>query len=153
MPTEFGFDDATQPPKLVNTGTDYVAILKSVAAYGNWLAAHKPDPALLSNFVARGTKVYDLYSRDLTRLRDNRVRGIEILGRPSQYTILSATPDAFSANVLEDIRVHKTVDARGRTTSEVRYDTPTMYLDVLVLTDGHWHLAALEKQHSVNVHL
>ncbi len=40
---EFSFDDSVPPPELINTGTDYVAILKSLESYGNWLAAHRPD--------------------------------------------------------------------------------------------------------------
>ena len=30
------------PARLVNTGTDYVTILKSLERYGNWLGAHHP---------------------------------------------------------------------------------------------------------------
>ncbi|MDQ1476269.1 MAG: hypothetical protein QOE62_1498, partial [Actinomycetota bacterium] len=104
---EYSFDDSVPPPKLINTGTDYVAILKSLENYGNWLSAHHPDPALASRFVARGTAMYDGYFRDYARLRDNNSRAVEQLGAPTLYAIVSTTPNAFSATVVEDIRVHK----------------------------------------------
>ena len=53
----------------------------------------------------RDALLRELYRRRLTRLRDNDQREVEKLGGPSRYTILSATPDAFSAQVVEDILV------------------------------------------------
>jgi hypothetical protein len=150
---EFSFDESVPPPKLVNTGTDYVAILKSLVEYGNWLGAHRPNPTLTASIVARGTKLYDLYVQDLTRLRANSKRGIETLGGQSQFTILSVRPDAFSAKVVEDILVQKTVVASGRVTSEVHFREPTTYLRLAVLVGGRWYLAASEIQRPVNVHL
>lgn len=150
---EYSFDDSVPPPRLVNTGNDYAAILKSLGEYGSWLGAHRPDPALASAIVARGTTLHDLYVQDITRLRDNHKRGIETLGRPSEYTILSTRPDAFSAKVVEDILVQKTVVASGKVTSEVHFAGPTTYLRLAVLVGGHWYLAASDIQRPVNVHL
>ena len=152
-PPEFSFDESVPPPKLVNTGTDYVAILKSLVEYGNWLGAHRPNPTLTASIVARGTKLYDLYVQDLTRLRANNKRGIETLRGQSQFTILSVRPDAFSAKVVEDILVQQTVVASGRVTSEVHFTEPTTYLRLAVLVGGRWYLAASEIQRPVNVHL
>jgi hypothetical protein len=152
-PPAFSFDESVPPPKLVNTGKDYVAILRSLVDYGNWLGAHRPNPTLTASIVARGTKLYDLYVQDLTRLRANSKRGIETLGGQSQFTILSVRPDAFSAKVVEDILVQKTVVASGRVTSEVHFTKPTTYLRLAVLVGGRWYLAASEIQRPVNVHL
>lgn len=142
---EFSFDDSVPPPKLVNTGTNYVAILKSLQAYDNWGAAHRPDPALTARTVARGTKLYDLYVQDTTRLRDNDMRGVETLAGPSTYKIISATKDAFSAQVSENISVHKTVRRGGTVSSEIHFATPTIYQILVVLTQGHWLLADVEE--------
>jgi hypothetical protein len=149
---DFSFDDSVPPPKLINTGKNYVAILKSLGKYSNWLAAHRPEPALTSTILARGTRLYDLYVQDFTHLRDNHKRGIEELGGPSRYKILSATPDAFSAKVVEDIRVHKTVVSTGRVTSQIRFTQPTTYLMLVVLVRDHWFLAGVDVvQQPVNV--
>jgi hypothetical protein len=150
---EFSFDESVPPPKLVNTGTDYVAILKSLGAYGNWLAAHRPEPARVSTIIAAGTTLHDRFAGDLTRLRDNGKRLIEELGRPSEYTIISTRPTAFSAKSVEDVLAHRTVVASGRVTSEERRTSPTTYLMLVVLVRGHWYLASNEVQHPVNVHL
>jgi hypothetical protein len=150
---EFSFDESVPPPKLVNTGTDYVAILKSLGAYGNWLAAHRPEPARVSTIIAAGTTLHDRFAGDLTRLRDNGKRLIEELGRPSEYTIISRRPTAFSAKSVEDVLAHRTVVASGRVTSEERRTAPTTYLMLVVLVRGHWYLASNEVQRAVNVHL
>jgi hypothetical protein len=150
---EFSFDDSVPPPKLVNTGNDYVAILKSLSSYGSWLGAHRPNPALTASIAARGTTLYDLYVRDLTRLRANAKRGIEKLRGPSEYTILSVRPYAFSAKLVEHILLHETVVASGRVTSEVHFTGPTTYLVLAVLVGGRWCLAAVDEQRPVNVHL
>ena len=145
---DFSFDDSVPPPELINTGTNYVAILKSLGQYSNWLAAHRPDPALTSRVVAQGTKLHDDFARDLTRLRDNGKREIEKVGRrPSQYTIVSSTPNAFSAHVVEDIVARLTVDTTGKVTSHVRFASQTTYLMVAVLSRGHWSLASVDVQH------
>jgi hypothetical protein len=141
---EYSFDDSVPPPKIVNTGTNYVAILKSLESYANWLAAHHPDPALTSRIVAQGTDMYDGYVQDYTRLRDNNSRAIETLGRATNYTIVSTTPDAFSARVVEDIRVHKSVVSTGRVTGEIQFTTPTTYIDLVVMVGGHWHFASID---------
>jgi hypothetical protein len=141
---EYSFDDSVPPPKLVNTGTNYVAILKSLESYANWLAAHHPDPALTSRIVAQGTDMYDGYVQDYTRLRDNNSRAIETLGRATNYTIVSTTPDAFSARVVEDIRVHKSVVSTGRVTGEIQFTIPTTYIDLVVMVGGYWHFASID---------
>jgi hypothetical protein len=152
-PPEFSFDDSVPPPKLVNTGTNYVEILKSLERYGNWAAAHRPDPALVVRINARGTKLYSAFALDLTRLRDNRKRLVETLGSPSTYKILSTTPDAFSARVTEDILVHKTVVSSGAVTSRHDYSERTIYLMLAVLIGSHWYLASVEVERPSHIHL
>jgi hypothetical protein len=149
----FSFDGSVPPPEIVNTGTDYAAILESLERYGNWLGAHRPDPALALTTVAPGTKLLTNYVHDLSSLRDYRTRIIEKLDGPTTYTILSATPDAFSARVVEHITVHYTVDRSGRVTSQRRFVGPTTYLDVVVRSHGRWYFAASDIQEPSVVHL
>jgi hypothetical protein len=149
----FSFDQSVPPPRIVNTGTDYVAILESLERYGNWLGAHRPDPALALTTVTPGTQLLANYTHDLVNLRDNSVRIIEKLNGPTTYTILSKTPDAFSARVVENISVHQTVDRSGRVTSERRFVGPTTYLDVVVRSHGRWYFAASDIQLPAVVHL
>jgi hypothetical protein len=151
---EYSFDDSVPPPELINTGTDYVAILESLNRYAYWLDAHHPDPALVSTIVATGTKQHELLALDLVRLRDNHLRLIEKVGnRPTRFTILSRTANAFSARVVQDVRVHQTVEPHGRVTSRVRFPEPTTYLILVVLKRGRWYLAALDEANPANVRL
>jgi hypothetical protein len=143
---EYSFDDSVPPPKLLNTGTDYVAILESLESYGSWLAGHHPDPVLSIRINAPGTRLHDAFARDLTRLRDNGTRLIETLRGPSKYTILSIRPDAFSARLVQNIVVDRTVVAGGRVTSERHFSGSTTYLMLAVASGGHWYLSAVDEQ-------
>src|SRR5262245_61790116 len=48
----------TPRPPLENTGTDYVAILKSLIANQRWISEN-PDPALISDVYLPGTRGHD----------------------------------------------------------------------------------------------
>jgi hypothetical protein len=141
---DFSFDDSVPPPKLINTGTDYVAILKSLEAYGNWTAAHRPDPRLVSGFVAGGTALSRSYINTLTILRDKHQRAVETLGGQSKVVIVSARPDSFSARVTEDINAHRVNDDSGHIVDEAHFQGLTTYLDLAVRVDGKWRLAAID---------
>jgi hypothetical protein len=147
VPT-FSFDDSVPPPKLVNTGTDYVAILKSLEAYGNWIGAHRPDPRLAQTTVARGTALLDAYVHDITVLRHGEKREVETLSAPTSYSIVSATRDAFTARVVEHITSHQIIDRSGTVVSEYRYSGPTTYVDLVVQSHGRWYLASVEAHHA-----
>ena len=149
----FSFDASVPPPVLVNTGTDYAAIAQSLEGYGNWLGAHHPDPALALTTVAPGTQLLDTYVKNIVYRRDHNLRIIEKLNGPTDYTILSATPDAFSARLVENITVHQTIDRSGRVVGERRFVGPTTYLNVYVLAHGRWYLSASDIQQPPVVHL
>jgi hypothetical protein len=151
---EYSFDASVPPPKLINTGTNYVAILESLNDYAYWLTGHHPDPALVSTIVVKGTKQHELFAQDLVRLRDNHLRMIEKVGdRPTTFAILSKTAHAFSARVVQDLRVRQLVESHGRVTSRLRFTKPTAYLMLVVLEQGRWYFAALDEEHPANVRL
>ena len=139
---EFSFDDSVPPPKLVNTGTNYVAILKSLESYGNWLAAHRPDPGLTSGFVAGGTDLFNAYTAALTILRDKRQRLVETTSAPDQMTIISATPNAFSATIDQQISSHRLVNSSLHVVREARFSGIATYLALAIRVRGRWYLAA-----------
>src|SRR5262249_24203671 len=128
--------------KLINTGTNYVAILKSLDAYSNWLAAFRPNPAFVDAFVASGTRLHDSYVRTLTALRDRSERFIERRRGDDGYTIISATQDAVSANITQRIVSHRVVDSAGRTLKEARFDGDAAYRVLAVKTAGRWYIAS-----------
>ena len=150
----YSFDDSVPAPKILNTGTNYVAILQSLENYGTWLAAHHPDPALVSRIIATGTKQHELFALDLVRLRDGHARLVEKLGaNRGTYTIISITPDAVSARLVQDVLVHEIVDPTGRITSRADYTGATTYLVLAVRVSGRWYSAAVNELHPPQVHL
>jgi hypothetical protein len=144
----YSFDDSVPPPKLVNTGTDYVAILKSLEAYGNWIGAHHPDPVLANATVAQGTQLLSSYVHDISVLRSAGKREVENLTAPTSYTIVSATRDSFSARVTEHIAAHQIVDRSGSVVSEHQFSGPTTYIDLVVRSHGRWYLASVDARYS-----
>lgn len=151
---EYSFDDSVPPPKLINTGTDYVAILESLDNYGNWLEAHRPDPTLASETLAPGSELLSRFTRDLVRLSTNDARAIERVGPgPIEYTVLSTTADAFSMKLVEDLRSVRTVVSSGHVTGEVRFTAPTTYLALVVLVKDRWYVAAFDIEKPAHVHL
>jgi hypothetical protein len=138
----YSFDNSVPPPKLVNTGNDYIAILKSLDAYSNWLAAHRPDPELVDAFVAAGTRLHDSYVKTLTALRDRSQRFIELRSRDDTYTLVSATRDAVSMNVIQRITSHRVVDSVGHTVDEARFAGDTRYRVLAVRSHGRWFIAS-----------
>ena len=138
----YSFDGSVPPPKLVNTGTDYVAILKSLDTYGNWLAAHRPDPTLVGDVIAGGTRLHNSYVETLTALRDRSERYIEVRDGDDRYVIVSATGDAVSAKVIQHITLHRIVDALGRTVKEERFVGETAYRVLAVKTGRRWYVAS-----------
>jgi len=138
----FSFDDSVPPPKLVNTGTDYVAILKSLEGYGVWLTAHHPDPSLTPTFVASGTNLYDSAGAALTSLRNRGQRLVETTSAPDRFTIISSTANAFSARIVQQITSHRIVDRLRHVVREARFTGSTTYLAVAVRVHERWYLAS-----------
>jgi hypothetical protein len=140
----FSFDDSVPPPKLINTGTNYVAILKSLEAYGNWLAAHHPDPHLAEGFVAAGTHLSDSYVALLSTLRDKRQRLVETVGAPDTYRIISTTPDAISATIVQRLNGRRVVDGKNHIVREGRFRGLATYRALAVRVHKRWYLAATD---------
>jgi hypothetical protein len=139
---DFSFDDSVPPPKLVNTGKNYVAILKSLEAYGSWTIAHRPDPALLNGFVASGTKLREAYVKLFTSLSNESQRFVEVLDGPDDIRLVSTTSDAFSATIVQRIVWRRVVDTSGHAVREAHFSGLTTYLVLAVRNSGRWVLAS-----------
>jgi hypothetical protein len=81
----YSFDDSVPPPKLVNTGTEYVAILKSLLDYGDWTTAYEPSPDVVDRFITPGTKLHAAYVKTLTTLSNRGQRYIEVRAGDDKY--------------------------------------------------------------------
>ena len=78
-----GFADGVPAPHVVDRGRDYVAIARSLVAYGRWLEWHDPDPALVD---ARTQQLSDLaqgMARPSCELHSRREHIEEVDAAPS----------------------------------------------------------------------
>jgi hypothetical protein len=113
VPPPYSFDGSVPPPKLVNTGTDYEAIYRSLSEYGDWLLAHQPDASLV-----RGTssgRPSERLTHDVDVVRVGTARLVEVQ-QPLKYKLSRSLPSAAS------LRVQKT--CRHRDSSKPMYDDP-----------------------------
>jgi hypothetical protein len=138
---------APTPPPLVNTGTDYVAIAKSLLEYGSWLLSHRPDATLLENVVVRGTDLYKAFADDVSALRHTNRRLVEYFDAPDELRLISTSSSAASLRLTQHLNRVRIVDERGMTVDE-RARRTTSYL-VLIAQDaspqGHWRVASVSE--------
>ena len=75
------FAQADEPPQLVNTGDDYVAIATSILNFAEWLSVH-PQPDLVSEIARPGSAAHDQLS---TIFRATSEAGLHTDGRNPAY--------------------------------------------------------------------
>ncbi len=138
----YSFDDSVPPPKLVDTGTNYKKILQSLLDYGNWLASHRPDAALIANVAAPASSLEGAFRHDLTILRNTKQRLFEVRDGKNEIVLTARQRSVFTARVREHIVTHRVIDGSGHVTSERRPKSrTTTYRYVVVRTVAGWRLA------------
>jgi hypothetical protein len=144
-PKPYSFDPAPTPPPLVNTGTDYVAIAKSLLEYTNWLLAHRPDVSLIEEIAPRGSSAYQALAKNLPILRRTHRRLVEEVSRSDEIEVVSVGTDSVSVRDTQYLTRQIIVDELGAIVSERQKDTTT-YVALLVRNGDRWYLASAEEQ-------
>ncbi len=136
-----GSTDTTPPPPLHVTGTDYVAITKSLTDYRDWLYAHHPDPALASSIYREGTSAYEQLVADLTKLKAHS-QTIESVGQSFTFVVASARGSLVSLRAHEEIAADRLFDRDHRQVDEQKYSKSNDYVVVLALVENEqWRVA------------
>jgi hypothetical protein len=136
-----GYVDATPPPAIHATGTNYVAIVQSLEAYRYWLLAHHPDSALVSEFGQRGTVTYDRDVADLDHLRSHHLTLISI-GQHVTFTVASVQADLVTFRAHEVISEDRFLDREQRVLQTDSYAHDNDFVIVIVNgAGGRWRLA------------
>jgi hypothetical protein len=132
----------TPRPALENTGTDYVAIFKSLTANFRWLTEN-PNPAVLSELFVPGTPPHDHRVGPYQYLVENRYRWADDGYQLLDVQVVDAQQDAVSLNVTEQLSFERLVDASGEQVGEVRRHGSPEAVTVLLgrATDGRWRVA------------
>ena len=136
-----GYHDTTPPPVIHATGTNYVAIVRSLEAYRYWLLGHHPDPALVSEFEQRGTIAFQDDVDTINELRRRRWTEISI-GQHVTYTVASVHGSLMTFRVHEVITSDRFFDLHHHVAYTHRYDGDNDFVIVMVLGAGNrWRLA------------
>jgi hypothetical protein len=132
----------TPRPPLENTGTDYVAIFKSLTANFRWLTEN-PNPSVLSELFVPGTPPHDQRASAYQYLVDNGYRWADEGYRLLDVHVVDAREGAISLNVVEDLSFERLVDASGKQVGDVRPHGSPETVSVLLSrsADSKWRVA------------
>jgi hypothetical protein len=133
----------TPRPPLENTGTDYVAIFKSLIGNQRWISEN-PDPALISDVYAPGTPGHDARVSAYQYLVDNGYRWADEGFQVLSVEVVDARPDVVSLRVTDSLGFERLVDAAGIQVGNVRPRDPATQDRTAVLSrdgTGRWRIA------------
>jgi hypothetical protein len=143
-PPPYSFDGSVPPPPLVNTGTDYEAIFRSLSSYATWLLAHNPDPALLGDAYVVGTPVYDRFKSDIEIAESNDLRLVDVDDHV-EVTVVDELPQLVSMRVREELDKVQAIDRAGTVVDESDYSEPLDWLATITAdSQGRWRIASVE---------
>jgi hypothetical protein len=129
-------------PPLENTGTDYVAIFKSLTANFRWLTEN-PNPTLLADLFVPGTPPHDERASAYQYLVANGYRWADEGYQLLDVQVKDAKEDAVSLEVVEKLTFERLVDASGNQVGELRPHGSPERVTVLLNrgSDGKWRVA------------
>jgi hypothetical protein len=132
----------TPRPPLENTGTDYVAIFKSLTANFRWLTEN-PNPSVLPELFVPGTPPHDQRASAYKYLVDNGYRWADEGYQLLDVQVVDARADAISLNVVENLSFERLVDASGTQVGDVRRHGSPETVSVLLSrsADSKWRVA------------
>src|SRR5947209_9969978 len=130
----------TPRPPLENTGTDYVAIFKSLIGNQRWISEN-PDPALISDVYVPGTPGHDSRVSAYQYLVDNGYRWADEGFQLLSVEVVDTRPDVVSLRATDSLGFERLVDAAGNQVGNVRPRDPATQDRTAVLSrdeTGHW---------------
>jgi hypothetical protein len=133
----------TPRPPLENTGTDYVAIFKSLIANQRWISEN-PDPRLISDVYVPGTPGHDARVSAYQYLVDNNYRWADEGFQLLSVDVIDARADVVSLRVSDSLEFERIVDAAGNQVGNLRTRDPATQERTTVLSSdgtGHWRIA------------
>jgi hypothetical protein len=147
--------DGVPPPAVVDRGADHVAIARSLAAYGNWLEWHDPDPALVERAYAPNSDLAVGEKHVVVEMQRQHKRIQELDAAPLDFEVVSVLPNVVSFRVTERLARRSLVDEKGLVLARV--GPATEHYVVIMMrfrSDAPWRLLVVEDQSPpVEVHL
>src|SRR5262249_47054312 len=131
----------TPRPPLENTGTDYVAITRSLIANLRWISEN-PDPALVSDIFVPGTPGHDQRAAAYQYLVDNGYRWADEGYHVISVDVVDAQRDVVSVRLTQDLQFERVVDAAGNQVGQIRsHSGPETVNYLLASNGGSWRIA------------
>jgi hypothetical protein len=138
--------DRTPAPRIVDRGSDYPEIARSLLEYDRWLEWHRPIAALVERAYAPGSKIARHMIARLTLMRRVRKRVTEVDRAPFRFVVLSRRPNVVSLRMTEQLLRRTLVDLRGNV---LRYDgsrTERYVVSIMRFrADAPWRLNYVER--------
>lgn len=140
-PIPAGSLHGTPRPPLENTGTDYVAITRSLIGNLRWISEN-PDPSLISIVFVPGTPGHDERAAAYRYLVENGYRWADEGYRLISVDVVDVKPDVVSIRLTQELAFERIVDAEGNRVGQVRpHAGPETLNYVLAPSDGGWRIA------------
>ena len=137
--------DRTPAPRIIDRGSDYAEITRSLLKYDRWIEWHRPIGALVERAYAPGSKIAAHMVARLTLMRRVHKRVIEVDSAPLQFVVLSRRANVVSFRMTEHLLRRTLVDLRGNV---LRCDgTRTEHYVVSIMrfrADAPWRLNYVE---------
>jgi hypothetical protein len=143
-PPPYSFDGSVPPPPLVNTGTDYEAIYRSLSAWKTWAESHSPDPAVADEIYAAGTATHTRFVNDLEILRRDRRRLVNEDATLDVH-VVSVMDTVVSLRLTETVSTLKLFDDTGRVVDAATFAAPLNWVCAMTRDDaGRWRISSIE---------
>ncbi len=133
----------TPRPPLENTGTDYLAITRSLIGNFRWLTEN-PDAALVSDLYVPGTAEHDAGVTNIQFLVDRGWRAADEAYFIVSIEAVNASAGAVSLRMSDSMDVERIVDSTGHQVGAGRPRNPKIKAwSVLLSSDdtGRWRIA------------
>jgi hypothetical protein len=133
----------TPRPPLENTGTDYVAIFKSLDGNFRWLTEN-PNPAVVSELYVPGTNDHDYWVPAFQELASKGWRSADDGYQLISAGVVDAKTDVVSLHVVDAMDSEHVVDQSGSQVGTGRPRDPKVKTWTVLLTpdaQGRWRFA------------
>jgi len=131
----------TPRPPLENTGTDYVAITRSLIGNLRWISEN-PDPALISDVFVPGTPGHDQREAAYRYLVENGYRWADEGYHLISVDVVEVRTDVVSVRVTQELEFERVVDATGNQVGQIRsHGRPETLNYLLALNGTTWRIA------------
>jgi hypothetical protein len=132
----------TPRPPLENTGTDYVAIFRSLDVNLRWVSEN-PDLSVIPQLFVPGTPGHDARIPGYQYLTDNGYRFADEGYHLISVDVVDVQPDAVSLRVVQQLEFERVVDRNGQQIGELKRHGPAEDTNVLLTpSDGRWRVAS-----------